>query len=148
MNGTKQQQALWSKNEIKISASMGVRRNFSREETSKFCLSLTGCWRYNANGRSHNALFFYTISLCWSNLNSQSFVWNVFCTSAMRNAFSFHKLPNIHFCERFLQISHILRQRPEHERWKPRKLDTLAKVFQAMWSRTICWQSYRTTYKS
>jgi len=27
-------------------------------------------------------------------------------------------------------------------------LDTLTKLFQAMWSRTICWQDYRTTYLS
>jgi len=33
-----------------------------------------------------------------------------FYTSAIRNAFSFHKLPNIHFCEHFLQICNILRQ--------------------------------------
>jgi len=26
-----------------------------------------------------------------------------------------------------------------------RKLDTLAKLFQAMRSKTICWQDYRTT---
>jgi len=29
---------------------------------------------------------------------------------------------------------------------KIRKLDTLAKLSQAMRSRTICWQDYRTTY--
>jgi len=29
---------------------------------------------------------------------------------------------------------------------KTRKLYTLAKWFQAMRSRTICWQEYRTTY--
>jgi len=29
---------------------------------------------------------------------------------------------------------------------KTRNLDTLAKVFQAIRSRTICWQDYRTTY--
>jgi len=29
---------------------------------------------------------------------------------------------------------------------KTRKLDTLAKRFQAMRSRTIFWQDYRTTY--
>jgi len=32
---------------------------------------------------------FYPISLCWLNLNSQSFVWNIFCTSASRNAYLF-----------------------------------------------------------
>ena len=39
----------------------------------------------------------------------KSFVWIVFCIWAIRNAFAFHKLPNIHFCEHFLQISHNLR---------------------------------------
>jgi len=29
---------------------------------------------------------------------------------------------------------------------KTKKLDTLAKLFQALRSRTICWQDYRTTY--
>jgi len=29
---------------------------------------------------------------------------------------------------------------------KTRKLDTLAKLFQAMRSRTVCLQEYRTTY--
>jgi len=39
----------------------------------------------------------------------KSFVRIVFYTSAViRNAFSFHKLPNIHFCQHFLQISHSL----------------------------------------
>ena len=33
----------------------------------------------------------------------------MFSTLAIRNAFSFHKLPNIHFFEHFLQISHNLR---------------------------------------
>jgi len=32
---------------------------------------------------------FYPISLCWLDLNSRSFVWNVFCTSAIRNSFLF-----------------------------------------------------------
>jgi len=31
---------------------------FPREPTSKFCLSFSGCWRYNANGRSQNVLPF------------------------------------------------------------------------------------------
>jgi len=37
---------------------------------------------------------FYLISLCWLNRNFQSFVSNVFYTSAIINV-SFHKLPNI-----------------------------------------------------
>jgi len=36
----------------------------------------------------------------------KSFVQIVFCTWAIRNAFAFHKLPNIPFFERFLQTSH------------------------------------------
>jgi len=31
---------------------------------------------------------------------------------------------------------------------RTRKLDTFAKLFQAMRSRIICWQDYRTTYQS
>jgi len=77
--------------------------------TSKFFLSSSGCWRCNANGRSQNALPFYPISLCWLDLNSQSFVWNVFYTSSIRNAFSFNELPNIHLWEHYLQISHNLK---------------------------------------
>jgi len=51
----------------------------------------------------HKTLYpLYRVSLCWLNLTSQSFVWNVFCTSDVRKAFSFHKLPNIHFFEHFL----------------------------------------------
>jgi len=39
----------------------------------------------------------------------KSFVRIICYTSTIRNAFAFHKLPNIHFCEHFLQISHNLR---------------------------------------
>ena len=38
--------------------STGVRRHFSREESSIFCLSSPCCWWYNANARSQNALPF------------------------------------------------------------------------------------------
>jgi len=45
----------------------------------------------------HKMLYpLYRISLCWLNLNFQTLVWNVFYTSAIRNASSFHQLPNIH----------------------------------------------------
>jgi len=37
---------------------MGVRRNVSSEATSTFFLHFSGCWQYNANGRSQNALPF------------------------------------------------------------------------------------------
>jgi len=50
---------------------------------------------------------FYTTSLCWLNLNSQSFVWNVFYTSAIRNVFRYTNYYT-HFFENFLQISHNL----------------------------------------
>jgi len=36
----------------------------------------------------------------------KSLVQIVFYTSAIRNVFAFHKLPNIYFCEHFLQTSH------------------------------------------
>jgi len=36
----------------------------------------------------------------------KSFVQIVFYTSAIRNAFAFHELRNIHFCKHFLQTSH------------------------------------------
>jgi len=38
---------------------MGVRRNFSRGgAASTFCLYFSGCWCYNANGCSQNAVLF------------------------------------------------------------------------------------------
>jgi len=104
---------------------------------------LTMQWKWN--GRSQNAFSFLSISLCWLNLNSQSFVSNVFYTSAIRNAYSVHKLPNIHFFEHFLQLSHNFGQNNMRSE-KTKKLGTLAKLFQAMIS--ICWQDYRTTYCS
>ena len=68
---------------------MGVRRNFSRGVTSKFCLSFSGCWQCNENGLSQNTLPFEPVSLCWLNLDSQSFVWKTSYTSAITNAFLF-----------------------------------------------------------
>jgi len=84
---------------------MGVRINFSKGE---------GIRRNFANPfvvaddamqiDVHKTLYpLYPISLCWLKINSQSFVENVFYTSAIRNALSFHELPNIHFFEHFLQ---------------------------------------------
>jgi len=32
---------------------------FDWSAKSTFCLPISGCWQYNANGRSHNALPFY-----------------------------------------------------------------------------------------
>jgi len=52
---------------------------------------------------------FYPISLCWLNLESQfSIFCNVFYTSTIRNTFTFHKLPNIQFFERFLQYTYTV----------------------------------------
>ena len=101
----------------------------------------------------HKTIYtFYPISLCWLNLNSQSFVWNVFYTLAIRNAISFHKQFYIHCFEHFLQSSHNLRLINSQNNMsgeKTRKLDTLAKLLQAMRSRNIRqqWQGYQTTYQ-
>ena len=65
---------------------------FQGGTTSKFCLSVSGCWRCMQKHVHKTVYSFYPICLCWSNLNSQSFVWNALYTSAIRNAFSFHKL--------------------------------------------------------
>jgi len=69
------------------------------------------------------------------------FVRIVFYTSATRNAFSFHKLPNIHFCEHFLQISHNLRTINDEiniSGEKPRNLeDALTNLFQTMRNRPV-----------
>jgi len=81
----------------------------------------------------HKTLYpFYSTRLCWLNLNSQSFVRNFFYASAIRNAFSFHKLPNIHFFKRFLQTSHNLRiinGQKNVSSEKTRKLDTSQNCF-------------------
>ena len=57
------------------------------------------CRRLNLNWTwtIHNCICGAHISLCWLNLTSQNLVWNVFYTLAIRNAFSLHKLHNIHF---------------------------------------------------
>ena len=44
---------------------------------------------------------FYPMSLCCLNLNSQSFLCNVFYISANRNVLYFHKLLSIHFSSTF-----------------------------------------------
>jgi len=74
---------------------------------------------------------FYPVSLGWLNLNSQSFVWNLFYISAIRNVFL--------FINRLLSIVSALstskssfknnRRLEQHSDDKTRKLDTLAKLF-------------------
>jgi len=64
----------------------------------------------------------------------------VFYTSAIRNAFSFHKLSNIHFCEHFLQISSGFKnnqRQDQHSGEKARKLGILAIPFQTMRNRPV-----------
>jgi len=91
---------------------MDVRRNYSRVgQRPNFAYSLQVA-DDAVQMDVHNTLYsFYHISLCWLNLNSQSFVWNVFYTTAISNAFLFinYLLPNIHFFKHFLRISHNLR---------------------------------------
>ena len=58
-------------------------------------LSLNWSWT------THNCVCDAHISLCELNLSSQNLVWNVFYTLAIRNAFSFHKLVNVHFSSTF-----------------------------------------------
>jgi len=70
----------------------------------------------------------------------KSFVRIVFYTSVIRNAFASNKPPNTHFCEHFLQISHNLKNNQCSAQInisgeKPRKLDTLAKVFHCILTR-------------
>ena len=90
---------------------------------------------------------FFPTSSCWLSFNYQYFVWNVFYTSAIRNGFSFHKLPNIHLFEHFLQIEFNNNQRPEqHERWANKK-GRHSNCFQALRRRTVRWQNFRTTYQ-
>ena len=59
----------------------------------------------------HKTLYpFYPISLCWLHLNSQSFTWNVFYTSSIRNAIIFINCPiNCPFFDHFLQKRRNLR---------------------------------------
>jgi len=76
----------------------------------------------------------------------KSFVWIVFYTSAVRIAFSFRKLPNIHFCYHFLQICHNLRTINGHviiSVKEATKLDTPAILFQTIRNRHVSWQDYR-----
>ena len=105
------------------SASISVRRNFSRTQRQNFTYPLQvadDAMQMDV----HKTLYrFYSISLCRLNLKSQSFVWNLFCTSAIRYAFSFHKLPNIIFWALSTNKSYFKNnQRPEqHNRGKNKK---------------------------
>jgi len=122
---------------------------FQGEATSKFCLSFSGCWRWNANGPSQNALPFLPHYSVLIESQFSIFCLKCFLHFGYQKRFSFYKLPNSHFFEHFLRISHNLRiinGQNSMSAGKTGKLDTLAKLFQAMRNRTTCWQEYRTTY--
>jgi len=87
---------------------MGVRRNFSRGGNVEILLILFRLLTMQCKWTSANALLFLPISLCWLSRSSQSFVWNVFYTSAIRTAFSFDKLVNIPFSSTFYNSIIIL----------------------------------------
>jgi len=84
-------------------------------------LSLNWCWNI------HNCVCGAHISLCGLNFFFPNFVWNVFYTLAIRNAFSFHKLGKYPFFEHFLKIScnfKILSGQNISSDEKTQKLDT------------------------
>ena len=86
-------------------------------------------------------LTFFKLTPSSSGRNSllKSFVRIVFYTSAIRNVFAFHRLPNIHFCEHFIiQISHNIRTinaQINIRGKKTWKIDTLAKLFHCILTR-------------
>ena len=135
-NWTKQHHALWPKNMIKISASMGARRNISRGQRRNFAYPFQIA---DEAMQTFTKRFAFSTSLvCASWISSLIFCLKCFYTSAIRNAFSFHKLPNVHFFEHYLQISHNLKtinRQNSMSGEKTRKLHTIAKRFQAMRSR-------------
>ena len=75
----------------------------------RFCW--IGAYSYNCvwNGGELSINTFVVLSLfCvgWTGLTSEIFCPNCFLHFAYQKCFSFYKLPNIHFWEHFLQISH------------------------------------------
>jgi len=79
---------------------------------STFCLSF-GAYSHNWvwNGSEPLMNTFAVLSLVcagWTELTSEIFCPNCFLHFACQKCFSFHKLPNIHFWEHFLQISYNL----------------------------------------
>jgi len=61
------------------------------------CRQLCLNWTWTIHNRACGA----HIRLCGLNLTFQNLVWNVYYTLDIRNAFSFHKLLNIHFSSTF-----------------------------------------------
>jgi len=101
---------------------------FPGGEMSKLCLSFSGCWQCKSTFTKRFTL--YTPLVCAGRTSFSIFAWNAFYTSAIRNALSYHKLPNIHFFEHFYKyISHNLKDNGQNNMSgeMTRKLDTLAK---------------------
>ena len=70
-----------SKLSERVKVAMGVCRNFSKgDATSTFCLSRSGCWRYNANGCSQNALLLlhHKENAPWKHALRSHLIWNIF----------------------------------------------------------------------
>jgi len=63
-----------------MKVAMGVRRNLSRgRATSTFCLSFSGCWRCNANGRLQNPLLFlHKENAQWKHALHSHLFWNLY----------------------------------------------------------------------
>jgi len=102
-------------------------------------LSLNWIWTIQ------NCVCSVLIRLCELNLTSQTFVY----TWAIRNAFPFHKLLNIHFRALPKNKSQFRnKQRPEHQqRWKNTRVRLSHKLFQAMRSRPVSWQWLSGNFK-
>jgi len=65
----------------RVKVTTGFRRNFSRgSATSTFCLSVSGCWRCNSNGRSQNTLLFlhHEVNAPWKHALHLHIFWNLF----------------------------------------------------------------------
>jgi len=81
-------------------------------------LSLLTPYNWVWNGLELSTTAFAVLSLVcagWTEITSEIFCPIFFYNSAIiRNTLSFHKLPNIHFCQHFLQISHNLRTINDH----------------------------------
>jgi len=97
----------------------------------------------------HKTLYpFNPINVCWLNLILNR-LHDMFSTLRLSEMLFLFINCLISIFEHFLQISHNLRIINGQNNMSgeiTRKSDTLVKLFQAMRSRTICWQDYRTTY--
>ena len=127
----------------------------ARVSVIRYTLCWIGAYSHNWvwDGPEPTISTFAVLSLVcvfWTQLTMKPFVQTVFYTSPIRNAFSFHKLSNIHFWDHFLQIRHDLRTINNNQMnisgEKSWKLDTLAKLFQTMRNGYVAWHNCRTIY--